>query len=424
MEERIYLSQVIEVEKLKKGQANIVVAPCHSGKTTVAKEKISSLATCPEKVLFLIDTRAGKESLIKEEGMHEYSEEWGQFMANYNVNMEWNGIMTVEDMKMYAGWSGEGMRVMTYHQFGYKLKEHPNLLEGIEVIICDEMHNLIKYRNIERVKRSGGTEDTPCNDALREIMRAVNQTENVPLVVIMTATVNPVSVILDEHNIPVEYFYYYGKVDEDKTAETQYYGNLRAVLDSIESGQKTIVFIPHIKQMEEYSQIVKDKGYEVCCLWGLNNDQYIMDAEQLSVRSKILRTQNIPDDIDVLFINAAYETSINIRNKEFKTMVIHSGSYDTRVQVRGRLRHDIDKMYIYDPEHENISCYFPDEYCDKELTVEERQEVVDLLDLRDEKGRKVGWRGIVEKLEADDCIVSYLKKGQRRYCVVHKNGKI
>ena len=53
-DKRVYLSHVIETEKFKKGQANIIIAPCHSGKTTAAVTKIAPLASCYEKVLILI----------------------------------------------------------------------------------------------------------------------------------------------------------------------------------------------------------------------------------------------------------------------------------------------------------------------------------------------------------------------------------
>lgn len=37
--ERLYLSDVINVGDFKKGQANVIVAPCHTGKTTAIFEK-------------------------------------------------------------------------------------------------------------------------------------------------------------------------------------------------------------------------------------------------------------------------------------------------------------------------------------------------------------------------------------------------
>ena len=71
-----FLSKIIEVEKFKRGQANIVIAPCHSGKTTAIGKIISTHATRPEKVLCLIDTTAGKEAMVTREHATAYRRKW------------------------------------------------------------------------------------------------------------------------------------------------------------------------------------------------------------------------------------------------------------------------------------------------------------------------------------------------------------
>ena len=163
-DDRIYLSHVIETEKFKKGQANIVVAPCHSGKTTAAVSKIAPLASGSEKVLFLIDTTAGRDALAgdKENQIKKYSDRWLK-----DISVEWWGESP----------SGKGIRVMTYHQFGYQVKDNPQFLKDIEVLVCDEMHNLVKYMGIEYGKNKSekllgtGNELNTCKTAMKEIQR-------------------------------------------------------------------------------------------------------------------------------------------------------------------------------------------------------------------------------------------------------------
>ena len=67
-----YLSEVLDVSLLKKGRLNIIVAPCHSGKTTATSKIIEAHARCPERVLYLIDTSAGKQSLITHSEAQRY----------------------------------------------------------------------------------------------------------------------------------------------------------------------------------------------------------------------------------------------------------------------------------------------------------------------------------------------------------------
>lgn len=53
-----YLSELIDVSQFKRGQANIIISSCHSGKTTAAIKIMDSCATRRERTLFLIDTTA------------------------------------------------------------------------------------------------------------------------------------------------------------------------------------------------------------------------------------------------------------------------------------------------------------------------------------------------------------------------------
>ena len=64
-----YLSDVLDVSQFRTGELNIINAPCGCGKTTCAINKIAELASSPRKVLYLIDTRIGKERLAREPGL-------------------------------------------------------------------------------------------------------------------------------------------------------------------------------------------------------------------------------------------------------------------------------------------------------------------------------------------------------------------
>ena len=71
-----YLGRVLDLSALLKGRANIIVAPCHSGKTTAARAIMERHARHPSNVLYLIDTRAGKTSLLLREKAQKCTESW------------------------------------------------------------------------------------------------------------------------------------------------------------------------------------------------------------------------------------------------------------------------------------------------------------------------------------------------------------
>ena len=409
-ERRPFLSEVIEPELFKKGQANIVVAPCHSGKTTAAVTRIASLASTPERVLFLIDTTAGKQALLKRGETARYTQKWLD-----EIKHEWWGELL----------SGSGIRVMTYHQLGYQLQDHPNFMENIEVVVCDEMHNLIKFLNIERtqnkksIEEGWGSMGNPCEIALNELCRISAKQENVPLVVIITATIKAVSKELHARSVPTEYFDYTQRAYSDRSKRIIYYDNLNQVLDDL-GDNRAIIYIPTINPMKEAAQYADDGWRNICCLWGLHNTDHTMTEQQLQLRDAILTTKRIPDDVDLLFINAAYETSININNEDYRTVIVHSSNPDVHTQVRGRLRHDIDTLYLHDSNHEHVSDYFPEEYLDKFLTTKETRAISEKMDLRNSNGQILKWPTIRDKLANDGYTIDYIKKGGIRGYVIHK----
>ena len=99
-----YLSEVLDLEELRKGRANIIAAPCHSGKTTAAKKIMEHHARSPGNVLYLIDTRAGKDALHLHQKAQICSPGWV-----HQYDPHWGGGRP--DRLNFA--------VMTYHQFGH-----------------------------------------------------------------------------------------------------------------------------------------------------------------------------------------------------------------------------------------------------------------------------------------------------------------
>lgn len=413
MAEKPYLSEVIDVSKFKRGQANLIIAPCHSGKTTAALDKIAGLASEPERVLYLIDTTAGQDMLLQRCETAKYTDRWRR-------DIKWRSTREADDEWWGDYFCKPGIRVMTYHLFGIILKLHPEFIKDVQVLICDEMQNLVKFRNIELAKSKWDYKNVgDCQTALNTISEICNDETNETLVTIITATEKAVSCELDIRNVNVEYFDFTDKVYSDSTVKRIYYSNLESVIDEIEDDQKTIIYLPTISLIKQFSNYADNGKRKICCLWSIHNEDYPMSEEQLEVRKTLMKTQRIPDDIDMLFINAAYETSINILNEDIQTVVVHSSNPDTQIQARGRIRHDIEKLYIYDREHEHVVEYFPTEYYGRVLYKEDRDYIVETMNLKDKKGKQYKWPSIRNALEHDGVKVSRIKKNGKRVCVLY-----
>lgn len=403
-----YLGDILDMEELRKGRANIIVAPCHSGKTTAAHAIMERHARSPGNVLYLIDTRAGKDSLLLREKAQKCTEAWLHFYDSH-----WWGDRP--DRVNFA--------VMTYHQFGHALREEPTFLIGIDLIICDEIHNLVKYAGIEAsTNEQEDLLNTPdeqvcCKQALESIGRLSSLDLGGPMIVMMTATPSAITRKFTAMGVPYACLDYYGKVYEDETRQRIYYASFEDVLKAING--KTLIYVPTIDLMKEYAELATAISDKVVCLWSIRSSKELT-TQQLTVREELLRHERIPEDVDILLINAAYETSLNIRNEDFRTLIIHCSNPDTQIQVRGRLRHDIDTLYLLDKQHEHISAYFPEKYLDTWLSTGQVHAITEEMNLRSEKGRELKWPSLKKLLEKDGYLIYPEKHQQQRGWRIHR----
>ena len=97
------------------------------------------------------------------------------------------------------------------------------------------------------------------------------------------------------------------------------------------------------------------------------------------------------------------------------TMIVHNSNSAVQTQVRGRLRHHINTLYLYDKNHQHISQYFPKEYLGRILTSEETAEIVKRMDLDNGNGPQMKWPSIAEALTKDGLIVQHFKR-QGKWC--------
>lgn len=412
-EELPYLSDIIEIDEFRKGQANIIVAPCHSGKTTAATEILTAHKAMSYNGLVLIDTTAGRDSLLKHEKVQRTPAEIAETLNPYTqaTNARTDTYVT-----------------MTYYEFGVYARNCPEELNRFSAIICDEMHNLIHYLAIEEARNKkedpdgilaelGGT-DLEYSFALEFLLRkATSSHPDAPLIIIMTATPRCLYRKFAETQTPYVVFDYTDKVRCDKTNNIIHYSNFRTLIQQIDT--RAIVYVPTISLMQEFSTIAENGSRQIMCLWSLHNKEHPMSDKQLAVRDEILDTRRIPSDIDLLFINAAYETSINIDNEDFNTMVIHTGNTDVQIQARGRLRHDLQSLYLYDASHDHIAEYFPKEYFGIPLSSSDREMIAQRMALVNSKGRPLKWPSIAAALQKNGHLITVSRNQNHRFYTFH-----
>lgn len=383
-----YLKEMIDLNEIQKNRFHLIIAPCGSGKTTAAMEKLATLASERNRVIFLIDTSAGKSALLSRKDTKAATREW------------------LRDMEQYAEWWGEahcgnGVRVMTYHQFGKTIQDQGlGWLNSVEVIICDEIHDLSKYIDIDSSKGEAATKY--CLTAYKTLIYLKEK-----YVIAMTATPSRILKRLSNDGVRGKKENYWGKVHEYTERETRYFSSLDALFNDLACGGKILIYTRHVKHLKKISETLW--WYNTLPLWSIWNEEIPMSEEQIKARDDLIKKEYLPKGCECLCINAAYETGLNVRDDELQTVIVNDSSYDTIVQVRGRVRHDIDTLYLVDRTLEHLGSYIPDKYLSKKLFAEDKREIIDHLSL-ELGGEKIGTVKLTSLLREQKCIVQEKKE--------------
>ena len=392
-----FLSDVLDTSLFEKGFFNVIWAPCGSGKTTAAINKIAPLASAPRKAIYLIDTRIGKERLSLLPKLVTPYYDYADSIYDPHCGF-------FEDM--------DKVGVTTYAQFGYWCSIHPSFAERYELIICDEPHNLVLFSEI-------GTEhpeDINVHKIARaSICRAVNNGK--VLVVGITATPKPlerlacplVSVPIDRSDL---------KCYTQK--ETIRYSSINSILTQISLGKRGGLFVKHVQQMCDYGNILRERGFNPLLIWSLNYKKKQMNAAQLAARQYIIEKEAVPDEYDVFLFNATAETSINIYS-HMDFFIAHNTEKTHIDQSRGRYRGDLETLYIYDRENGG-AIVVPDEFMNRPLFMKDQELLRDFLDIRknDSHSHILSVNDTLSRI--DDCgyICERTTKNRKKCVIIHK----
>ena len=419
-----YLSEILDLDDyLEDCKLNLIDAQCGAGKTSLifdyldkleeeyyedcklsnkTEEEIELYNDIKHNCLYLIDSKNGKQQLLQRKDVVIYDDVW-------NDSLQWNELdFRIAENKVV---------VMTYAQFGMLMKKvtyKNNFMNHIRLLVCDEMHQLINYKNIY------GEHYT---EALTTIKLAAKGFFEYCRVIGLTATPDKV---LDEYlyneGRGINYDDYINeiKVPENvrryETLKTETYFSLNLLLNNISTEEKGIVYVPRISQMIEYIEELNKRGINAVGIWSSNNEKYPMNENQKRVLNSIIRMAKIPDDVQILFINKASETSINIES-HVDYIIVHSSEQDVITQARGRFRGDLKILYHYDKDEEDI-IVLKDKWLNKKLYTEDKNELVLELNIKKD-GKLIKWTTIKTMLDHSGYIVQEKKvKGGKRYVII------
>ena len=433
----ITIDEGIDIQSIRLDKINLIYAPTSSGKTYAATNKIATLLKDGQKMLYLIDTTAGKENIILTyQTIQEYgSADIEAYDRAVVKKFEKEQDEKVKSIKPFA-------EIMTYAKFGFLVKVGLIDLNCYGVIICDEMHALIQFRKWEQRKLKSnfpfaeevlsdyflsncslpyiafnticemGIGYSPITEKKEPEKITTSDIVN-PYVIVMSATPALIRETIDDFNE----VHINGNLRTLKEKRRKYYTTSIEIPLLLSKTGRTVVYVSQIKQMIKLQAEIEKIGKTCVCIWSLTPKakEHKMTKAQNDVRTKILESGIIDEKYDVLIINDAYQTCLNIEPREVKptvdTVIVNTSHADTITQARGRVRHDIETLYILDMNNEDSIIYreVPNRFLNKPLTKKDKEEISKYFGIKDDKSQLKKWPYVKAKID------------KTRYIVVRKN---
>lgn len=383
-----YLDEAVDINEIKSGQLNLIEAPVGSGKSHFALNVLPRGLKDKHNMVYLIDTVNGKQQLQRQDNVGDFNALWKELVEN--------GI---------AYFGEEEIVVMTYAKFGTLAAEDGDFGINLELIVCDEIHNLVRFQYFGK-----GEGINPHMIAKKQIEKIIKRSTKTK-VVALSATPKRAE---KEFDIPIHKLSVDKDIRQYETKTIKEYSNIKSLLEKTAKGKIGLVYVAHIRKMQELSEYLNSKGIRAVAFWSIRNGEYPMTDEQLKARESIINNEEMPKGYEVVIINSSSETSINIRSR-IDYIVINSAEEEVRIQVRGRYRGDLEELYLYDKSVLEI----PQEFMDRPLFHEDKQALCRALEMRDKNGRTVGWTTVRKKLmESEDYFLNEGKRGNKRYAYI------
>lgn len=404
---------------LHKEKINLIVAPAGSGKTYYI---FNTLLDVTKKSVYLCDTSNLQDSILKDKEIFDKVK--GTYLDFSKATFELDKYNCI---------------VMTYAKWFYEMNK-PEYAE-IETIVCDEIHNLYKYKDKFDKKENKEKGIKECKNYENVIVNLHHNAKKGIQVIGFTATHDRIRRDIDFLYETLEgnkYNDYWNIVDLSKEK------NIRRLRENFVSafndisqinywfartnlfkyGKKALIYTDRITTAKEIECYINETftNLNAISLWSMNNENHQMNKEQKNVRNSVLTTGLIPEPYNILIINGSYETGINILDKDIEIVIINNSSIDTIIQARSRVRKDIELLMYRVSRTEKSDLPIitvPEEYLNRKLTGIDKKELIKLLDLRDSRKRLLGWSNfkkilLFNQYEVKDGHISINKKNDTR----------
>ena len=360
-----YLGEIIKDEGIELDSNTMIVSPVGSGKTYYILNEL----TKDKKVLYLCDN------------------------GNLKSQVEKDCIKV-----------GLDIPVLSYKKFGMKVKNDTlnKFINSFDMIICDEVHNLLDYQTFKND-----------DDLLASRIKLFDRYENTKIAM-FTATPYYLDQLAKANEGLGDYFTTYDLSEHPNimrylNKRLEYINHISQVqfqLDQYEEAfkygnMKCLMYTSNISDMKFLENMCISRQLKPISIWSTNADEP-MTEEQLKVREHLLDTGELLEPYNVLIINRATETGVNIYDKDIELVIVNTTNVTQQIQARGRIRHDIDLLVVKTKDNEKVklALEIDEKLLDIELLKTDIEDkIIHAYGLKDEKCRFYSVKRLASALE-------------------------
>ncbi|HHX78228.1 MAG TPA: hypothetical protein GX695_00540 [Acholeplasmataceae bacterium] len=392
LQKKLYLGEIIELEKPIFESNNMILSPVGSGKSYLIEEMLIP-KNFKNKVIYLTSNTALKDSLAPNDNdVRNLLSKKGKSKGFYtSANENCFGDVHYK------------VHVMTYSEFGEKMLSTPHtLLKDVELVFCDEIHSLPIYFSYDN------------NYKLAVALFWLLNKQSGIQIFYFTATQESISVL--ENKDPgrlncVKIFNYlnHPKIRKYVAKATHYVSHIEQTRSYLSArkeafdyyGYKALAFTRLITEQEKIKEIAEEEGFMPLVLWSINNTEKKLNKEQLKSREILLRTGLIPEPYNMLIINGSMQEGWNLFDDAVTLAILDTVDITEQIQALGRIRKDID-LVIKKTKNEELlgkSLNIPNEYLEIPLISADKERLCNYLNLINSRGEIKKWRSIKKIIE-------------------------
>lgn len=379
-----YLSEIIQLEQPEFGKNNLILAPVGSGKTRLIKDVLLPKDNACN-ILMLVSNRFLKDSI--------YQESIDDLDNGANLH-------TTKDIdKKHIN----SVYLMTYHEFGFKIKDNNDFMNNISTVFCDEIHSLPEYK--EYTSKGENTGNYNLEHAIKYLF-GIQENKQIFYFTATSTSFDELKKKRPELIKNVKVFDYREHPDIRRYMELAksyitHIEQIRPFLkDRLESfnyfQSKGLAFAKTISSLKTIETILIEEGYKPLVLWSDRNEEHQLSDIQKEARQTLIETNEIPNEYNFLVMNSALREGWNLHDPKIRLAIMNTTNETDIIQARGRIRKDID-VVIYRTTNEldklnNLDI--ANKYLNIPLTTEDKVNLCNELDIRDTSNRPRKWRGI------------------------------